>query len=221
MRRGVALPALLTLAVAMSAGDSTSALAQPIAPQDVPPELRPWVPWVLDTVPDLGCPRVQGNAVCVWPGRLRLDLGDSGGRFTLAVEADRPANLRLPGTPQRWPLEVRLDGVSVPVFEKDDAPRLRLPAGRHVVTGSFAWARLPESLPVPATVGLVQLTLDGLEVPDPAGRAAACCGSAPATTRPPARARASGCRCSATLPTASPSSWRRACSSRSRDALGR
>jgi len=163
VRRSVAPFALMLLAVglAMSPGLVDSAQAQPISRQDLPPELRPWVPWVLDEVTGLGCPKVQGQPVCVWPGRLRLDLGRSGGTFTLRVTADRESDLLLPGDAQRWPLEVRVDGRAMPVFDKGGAARLRIPAGRHLVTGRFVWSRLPESLRVPAAIGLVDLRLDG------------------------------------------------------------
>ena len=165
MRRGVV--SLLFVVLALATGLQSPAAAQPIAPQDLPPELRPWVPWVLEGVPGLGCPRVQDRSVCVWPGRLRLELGDSGGTFALGVEADRAASVRLPGSAERWPLDVRLDGQAAPVYERNGEPLLRLGAGRHLVSGRFTWSRLPESLPVPATVGLVELTLDGRPVPRP------------------------------------------------------
>jgi hypothetical protein len=125
------------------------------------------VPWVLDEVPTLGCATVQGQAVCLWPGRLRLDLGASGGTFGLELQADRPVDARLPGSAERWPQDVRLDGAPAPVFGHDGAPRLRVPPGRHRVDGRFAWSRLPESLSVPPEIGLVDLRLDGQAVPRP------------------------------------------------------
>jgi hypothetical protein len=153
----------LVLALALAAGAS----AQPLPRDEVPPLLRPWIPWVLDQAPAYGCARVQGQAVCVWPGQLRLDLGGSGGSFALDVQADREADLRLPGAPAQWPQEVRLDGTAAPVFDRDGAPRLRIAAGRHRLTGRFDWSHLPESLPVPAEIGLVALRLDGAAVARP------------------------------------------------------
>jgi hypothetical protein len=144
-----------------------SASSQPISRADVPPELRPWIPWVLDDVRDFGCPRVQGRAVCLWPGRLRLDLEAAGGTFVLDVQADRDVEARLPGGAGAWPLDVAVDGRGVPVFDRGGSPRLLLASGRHRLTGRFAWSHLPESLGVPPEIGLVDLSLDGRAVPRP------------------------------------------------------
>ena len=48
-----------------------------------------------------------------------------------------------------------------------DAPRCAPRPGRHRIAGRFAWSRLPESLSVPAEIGLVDLRLDGQAVPRP------------------------------------------------------
>jgi hypothetical protein len=142
-------------------------VAQPISREALPPELRAWVPWVLDEVPTYGCPMVEGQAVCAWPGRLRLDLGSGGGRFDMEVRADRATEMRLPGDGQRWPVDLTVDGQAAPAVERDGAPILRLQAGRHRVTGRFEWPDLPESLPVPPSIGLVELSLDGRTVAGP------------------------------------------------------
>lgn len=156
----------LTLAAALAAAVSPAS-AQPLSREDLPPALRPWVPWVLDQVPTLGCATVQGQAVCLWPGQLKLDLGPSGGTFGLDLQADRAVDLRLPGSAEHWPQDVRLDGSPAPVFGHDGVPRLRASPGRHRVAGRFSWSRLPESLSVPAEIGLVDLRLDGQTMPRP------------------------------------------------------
>jgi hypothetical protein len=156
----------LTLAAAMAASFSTAS-AQPISREDLPPSLRAWVPWVLDQVPTLGCVTVQGQAVCLWPGAMRLDLGPSGGTFGLELLADRPVDVGLPGSTDHWPQDVRLDGSLAPVFDRGGRPTLRVGAGRHRLAGRLSWSRLPESLSVPAEIGLVDLRLDGHPVPRP------------------------------------------------------
>ena len=156
----------LTLAAAVAIGLSTAS-AQPLSREELPPSLRAWVPWVLDQVPTLGCATVQGQAVCLWPGQLTLDLGPTGGTFALDLHADRAVDVRLPGSAEHWPQDVRLDGSPAPVVDRDGVPRLRASAGRHRLAGRFAWTRLPESLSVPAEIGLVDLRLDGQAVPRP------------------------------------------------------
>ena len=142
----------------------SAAAAQPFPLEQLPPELRPWVGWVLDEVPDHGCPRVQGRAVCLWPGRLRLELGASGGGFALDVRAERATELRLPGDGERWPQDVTLDGVAAAVVDRGGSPTVGIGPGRHRVGGRFAWSRGPESLRVPPEVGLIELKLDGRAV---------------------------------------------------------
>ena len=163
----LAVHAALISAIALSPFFARPASAQPIAVQDLPPELRPWVPWVRDEMPELGCARVQGRAVCIWPGRLQLDLGANGGGFTIDASADRASNLRLPGSADLWPQDVRLAGAPLPVFDREGSPHVRLDAGRHRLTGRFAWTRMPESLAVPAEIGLVDLRLDGRPIDRP------------------------------------------------------
>jgi hypothetical protein len=161
-----ALP-LLAAALAAAGLWPGAALAQPFPRQDLPPELRPWVPWVLDQVSDFGCAHVRGQAVCAWPGRLRLALAGTGGAFALDVQADRDTELRLPGSAEAWPQDVTVDGHATAVFDRGATPRLRLTQGRHRLSGRFVWSRLPESLGVPPEIGLVDLTLDGRPVARP------------------------------------------------------
>lgn len=160
---GLAAPVLFALCHLVS-----PVFAQPLLPQDVPPPLRPWVGWVLDDLADQGCSRVNGRAVCAWPGRLQLELDAAGGSFLLEAQADRATDLGLPGSAEVWPQEVRLDGVPCPVFTASDGrPAVRLGAGRHRVAGRFRWSRMPESLSVPASIGLVDLRLEARAIAAP------------------------------------------------------
>lgn len=136
----------------------------PVTLGDVPAPLAPWVPWVLAGHPELPCPLLAETRLCAWPGRLVLDLDDEGGRFELAVEVDRDLDLPLPGDAARWPQAVRDGGTDALLRNAHDQPTVALGAGRHQLSGRFAWQRLPESLPVPPAVGLVDLTLRGRSV---------------------------------------------------------
>jgi len=141
--------------------------AQPFPSRDLPGELKNWVPWVLDEIPDHICPRQDGSALCLWPGRLQLELGSEGGSFRQEAYADRPMDLVLPGSGQHWPQSVTLDGKPFTVIEHAGTPLLRLDAGGHRIEGRFSWRQLPDSLPVPPQTAIVDLTLLGAKVPLP------------------------------------------------------
>lgn len=155
MPRALSLLALLLL------------ISAPAAAQDgIPEPLQPWVPWVTAGADTATCPRVGTTPVCAWPGRLTLTLDEQGGRFELEARADVELDLPLPGDTTRWPRDVRVDGAPA-VLVQGARPAVRLAPGSHRITGSFSWARAPESLAVPPGVALVDLTLRGRDVRTP------------------------------------------------------
>ncbi len=101
---------------------------------------------------------------CAWPGVLSLDLDEKGGSFRQAWTLEADAFVPLPGEAKRWPLDLQVDGQPGAAVSRQEAPGLWLPAGTHSVTGSFRWDVLPESLPVPVEVGVVDLTVRGSAV---------------------------------------------------------
>lgn len=133
----------------------------------VPPDLRPWLPWVVDELGERVCPIVNRAAVCAWPGRLRLDLGDGGGRFQMKVMVDRETFVALPGAKNRWPLDVRTQNGPAVVLEHNGVPSIKLAAGSHEIDGRFQWSRLPETLTISERIGLVDLRLNNNPVPRP------------------------------------------------------
>ncbi len=154
---GVLVAAVLLNSAAALAGDDVY----------VPPELEDWVPWVLHGDEDVACPLVAGTRTCAWPGRMTLRLDDAGGTFALRVAADRETDVPLPGDEVRWPRDVTLDGGPATLVRSGGVPVVRVPAGDHVVRGAFAWSRLPESLPVPPQVAMLEVAVGGLAVPFP------------------------------------------------------
>ena len=142
--------------------------AQPLPVEDVPAPLRPWTGWALDGARDRLCPVVDGSAVCLWPGRLSLQAGAGGASFAFTLDADREIDVPLPGGDRRWPQGVTLDGKPAVVLASPDGrPLLRVARGAHRVEGRFAWERLPDSLAVPAEIGLLDLAVDGRAVAFP------------------------------------------------------
>lgn len=141
--------------------------AQPLRPNEVPPSLREWIPWVLhgqDT-----CPTMLGTdtRACVWPGKLELTLNATTGRFTQRVHASSAIWMPLPGDAKRWPQDVTVDGRAGVVLAQSGQPAVKLEAGDHVVSGTFAFESLPESMRIPAETGVLSLTVNGQPVAFP------------------------------------------------------
>ncbi len=148
-----------------STAAETPPTVQPIAVGQVPDELADWVPWITSRHPDLGCPVVAGNSrSCMWPGVLTIDAGATGANLALQVHVDRPMAVPLPGGAGTWPQTVRVDGRAVPVLDVGGVPTVALTAGRHRITATTPWTTLPNSLPIPAHLGLVELTVDGIPI---------------------------------------------------------
>ena len=66
----------------------------------VPDPLKSWVPWVLDEVPEAGCPHFYNTAetrLCAWPGVLELKAGKDGATFTQEWRVYRDSWVSLPG----------------------------------------------------------------------------------------------------------------------------
>jgi hypothetical protein len=158
------------LAVSLVSLLAPLARAEALRESEVPAPLRSWVPWVLHDADDRACPYLSGsNAAkpCVWPGRARLELTRSGGRFSLRVEAYRPARMPLPGDAQLWPQELQVDGKAAPAVARDGLPSVDLSAGSHVLSGRFFWDAMPETLRLPPAIGLVELVVNGAAVQAP------------------------------------------------------
>jgi hypothetical protein len=146
--------------------------AQPMPEADIPPALRPWIPWALDGSPAWGCTLADGrpddNAggqpapICVWPGDLSLEVAEDGGTFLLEATSDRRTPLALPGRARHWPREVTIDGRPAVVLSVGGVPTMWLEPGTHRVEGRFVWAAPPETLAVPDAIARITLVRDGV-----------------------------------------------------------
>ena len=153
LRRELALGLVTSVTLAAHAlSFAAAAHAQPITEDEVPPALRPWIPWVLDGYPDYGCTARESavladhnsELLCVWPSELVLEVSDQGASFSLEVTADRDFDVVLPGGPGAWPSDVRIDGRAVPVGGDGDSPFVLVEAGSSRIEGRIAWDGMPE-----------------------------------------------------------------------------
>jgi hypothetical protein len=136
----------------------------------IPAPLAPWKDWVVWDLQNLECPAIYNQyekKICYWPGQLSLDLNGEGGTWRMVVTAFAETWFPLPGNSQSWPSGVVLEGKPIVVVERNERPAVKLPAGRHELSGLFRWNQMPQQLGVPASVGLVALQVDGEEIPGP------------------------------------------------------
>lgn len=157
--RAAALGALFVLLFLLPVGAFASE-------DPIPESLEEWIPWALRGHETAKCALIDATPLCVWPGRLILDLDDRGGRFSIDAVFDAPSMLALPGDTTRWPQNLRTAAGSA-VLTSTAAPGVYLPEGTHRVSGTFEWARLPQSLSVPPSIALVELTVRGQRVQAP------------------------------------------------------
>lgn len=147
---------------------SGSAGAQTLRPEDLPANLREWIPWVLSEQGESVChgETPEGEiSPCEWPASLQLNLQADGGSFSLSVFLEREGTTQLPGSLRYWPVQVEAGGKPVLVLEKNGLPHAQLARGAHVLTGRFSWPQLPENLPVGKYTALLSLTVSGQPFP--------------------------------------------------------
>ncbi|MEP6939218.1 MAG: hypothetical protein ABI846_05595 [Rudaea sp.] len=159
LRLAFALMCLCNVAAAAPAPAEDSAL---------PAILRDWRGWVLKDLDYRACPflsnRTQedaGGFVCAWPGRLALAATADGATFSVRWRVDAAAWIELPGSAEVWPQAVTVNGQRQPVLAHAEAPALWLAPGSYEIAGRLPWRERPQSLRVPAGVGLVALSVDG------------------------------------------------------------
>ena len=102
--------------------------------------------------------------VCTWPGRMHVAVSSGGGEFRQSWRIYAESWIALPGDSEHWPEDLRVDGTPAAAVERDGVPQLRLSAGDHTISGSFTWARRPESLQLAPATALVDLSIDGKSI---------------------------------------------------------
>jgi hypothetical protein len=140
-------------------------------PQDkLPGILKPWCDWVLHEEKSHTCPLVWNQAEereCVWPSSLRLDATASGATFTFSGYLDTQAWIVLPGSTRYWPQGVTSSGQDAVVLRHHQRPAVLLEPGPFHLEGKLVWEHLPDALPLPPDVALVNLRLENAKVPNP------------------------------------------------------
>jgi hypothetical protein len=157
---------LLTVCLALA----SSAIAAPLARDDVPDVLKSWIPWVLHKHPDASCPyffNSDEDRTCSWPATLNLALNLQGGKFSQVWTVYKPDWIALPGGRSNWPQNVKIDGRVASVTARDDRPGIAVPVGTHHIEGEFIWRQMPENMQISPETGLISLQINGQSIQQP------------------------------------------------------
>ena len=143
----------------------------PVAESPIPPALKDWRTWVLRDLDYRGCPFLANSAsdkpadfICAWPGRLTLTSARDGATFSIHWRVEAAGWIPLPGDAGHWPQQVSVNAQRPPVLLRGQQPALWLTPGSYEVSGRIAWREQPQSLAIPASVGLIALNVDGKPV---------------------------------------------------------
>lgn len=134
---------------------------------EIPRTLRPWVKWVEADLPKIHCPNINGTHICTWPGTLRVQVSRTEATFSLRGYLDEDGQVAIPGSTGIWPQDIRVDGEKALVGKRENTPIVFLTKGEFHLTGKFIWKKIPETLPLPANIGRVFLTVGDGKVPSP------------------------------------------------------
>lgn len=178
---------LAILLISLAFGLAQPAAAAPLSAAELPAAAREWLPWAVQGLPEWGCPQAfdgSGSAKCVWPSQLRVMALASQGNFQMDVQVfGPPQRVVLPGEAGAWPQNVKADNKPVAVTEFEGQPAVWLPAGSHVLVGTWSWTQMPQNLRVPAGVGALVVGTEGTpqaRSPDAEGRVWLRASSSPA-----------------------------------------
>lgn len=152
-----------------------SATAQPLAnptprPRAIPDPLKAWEQWATwddklrDAPPAYSDARIRQ---AFWPSRLGLQVEKSGARIELNVSVFAETWIPLPGGFDAWPMEVKANGTTVPVVERNHLPAIRLLPGTWKIEGGYRWSEIPQRLILPREIGILALSVDGRSVEAP------------------------------------------------------
>lgn len=162
-------PWIRALALAVSFNFSVLASDALLPSKQLPPVLEGWRDWVLwneNVSPPLFSD--AANKIAVWPSRMVFNASGQGATFSLTARVFQGSRVLLPGGMVHWPTGVTTNGQLVPVTPQDGRPSIWLEPGIWSIQGNFIWAAMPQQVPIPSGIGLLTLTVNGVEMPFPA-----------------------------------------------------
>ena len=129
---------------------------------NIPEDLKQWVPWVLKDQPDIKCPVLYNNNkhLCAYPGALSISMGKNSGAFLQMWDIYAESFVPLPGDNKNWPENITVDEQLQPVISRNGKHFIQLQKGYYSIKGYFDWQQQPKNLSIPIETGLIYLTID-------------------------------------------------------------
>ncbi|RKZ41857.1 MAG: hypothetical protein DRQ49_03735 [Gammaproteobacteria bacterium] len=162
---------------------SQSIRADALLPQDVPPLLQPWINWVLHDTQDDICPPYYNQSpsttkkatikkeglegICQWPSLMTFNVKSTQAEFSQTWQVYSAGWIALPGNAKHWPQQVQINDTAAVVADRDGVPSIFAEKGELTLRGQFHFSHPPEFLPIPATTGLIDLTINNAPVAIP------------------------------------------------------
>jgi hypothetical protein len=127
----------------------------------VPTAFEDWASWFISQHPERNCITKEEELYCNWMGRADIDIQSDGAHFVLKGRTDQRMAVQLVGGEGAWPINVKDNGLHIPVLEKEGRPVAYLEAGEHRIEGDISWLGVPERLQLPSSVAIVELRIEG------------------------------------------------------------
>jgi len=141
----------------------------------VPSLLKPWTKWVTWEEERNRAPFIyndKSKKIKAWNSGLFLDVNQTQGSFLYSVEVFQPSWLVLPGDRNAWPIEVTSNGKQIPVLSnKNNLPQIFLEKGTWSLSGKFRWDKIPQTMTLPKSVGILNLTREKEQIKLPSWNA--------------------------------------------------
>lgn len=153
---------------------STVIFAQTLTKEQIPESLKPWIPWVTEEHPERHCPFLYNDSrqrYCDWPTAMQMALTYENGLFNMQGKVYQDSWVSLPGGRSSWPQNVMLNQHPALVMDKDGIPSIKILADsipvNYQIKGEFSWRRIPDTLPMPMNIGLINLSINGNKIAAP------------------------------------------------------
>ena len=129
-----------------------------------PDELNQWTEWILDEHDEIQCIPLGAEAEkrqCAWPGKLKIDVNSTGATFEQVWQVYSESWIVLPGNQEHWPIDILVNEAPFSLLEYNGYPALRLPIGKHRITGKFNWSQIPQYLQIAENTALIEVVIAG------------------------------------------------------------